>query len=132
MKLKIQILLSAIFMASCLKTEEVLPAPVISFYKGIDAWTNQPTFVYTDTTINGIKGKIVNVHFAAAATLKDVLITMNGEEVHAKNFENGSYFNYNYLLKVIPQTLPYTCVLKYKAIDYHNNSAEKTLTINFK
>lgn len=127
----IYLFLSVILFACELPDTSPLQGPVISFYKGIDPWTSQPTFVTSDTTIKGNKRIFVKAHFAAAATLKQAEARVNGEIVFEKFFENDNYYNAEFLNEVSPLSVPATYTFYFKAIDWNNKTIEKNLVVNF-
>lgn len=123
-------ILTVLLLASCeLPNHTDAPGPVISFYKGINDWTNQPTFVYSDTSIKGYREKTVQVHFAAAATIKSVLMKLNDTVKYEKNFDNDNDYNHSYSIAVKPDNLPKTYVFYCRVTDYNNRSAERTITL---
>lgn len=118
---------------SCIKIDPPIAAqtPVISFYLGIDPWTHQPTFVYSDTTLSGTKLRFLKANFAASGTIKNILIKNNDEIIYDKTIENSTTYNQEYQLELKPVLVPVTYKLYFKVEDYNGKIAEKTLTVNF-
>lgn len=119
--------------SSCVKIDPPMPDenPIISFYYGIDPWTNQPTFIYTDTIISGIKRKYVKANFAASATIKHILVKNNENVIYDKIIENETVYNSEYQIELYPSSLPQNHDLYFLVEDYKGKIAEKTLKVKF-
>lgn len=127
-------ILLLIHLSACVKTADTaaLPAPVISFYKGIDPWTHQPTFIYSDTTITYIKTYNARVNFAAAATLRHLLVKARNEVLLDKELENDNYYNQEFSFGINPDKIKGTFVYTFEALDWAGKTSTKTLTVVFK
>lgn len=128
------IILMFLGMNSCETIEPPIAAqnPIISFYYGIDPWTNQKTFIYSDTTIVGAKPKLVVAHFAASGTIKNIQVKSNDNILYDKTIENETTFNHTYQLALKPVSTPETYILYFKVEDYNGKIDEKILNIKFK
>lgn len=118
---------------SCVKIDQPIPDenPIISFYFGIDPWTKQPTFIYTDTTISGIKRKYVRANFAASASIKHILVKNNENILYDKIVENETVYNREYQIELYPASLPQNHNLYFMVEDYNGKIVEKTLKVKF-
>ncbi|MCC6722321.1 MAG: hypothetical protein IT243_08965 [Bacteroidia bacterium] len=121
-------------MNSCETIEPPIAAqnPIISFYYGIDPWTYQKTFIYSDTTIVGTKRKYIRANFAASGVIKNILVKNNNNVLYDKTIENSTSYNHTFQIELAPISTPETYILYFKVEDYNGKIDEKILNIKFK
>jgi len=118
---------------SCTKEDNsaTTDAPVISFYKGIDPWTHQPTFIYSDTIISGMKERMVKVNFAAAGVIRHLFVSNNGEILIDKEVDNDTKFNEEFSIVLSPESLPKNYKILCRVKDYNDKTTERELDVTF-
>lgn len=131
--LYLSILPLVLVLNSCVKVDPPVAAqePVISFYLGIDPWTHQPTFIYSDTTVTGTKQRYLRANFAASGTIKKITVKNNDVVLYEKTIENSTVYNEEYQIELKPVLVPTTYNLYFKVEDYNGKTAEKALKVNF-
>lgn len=122
-----------LFASACSKVDDGLltTPPVISFALGRDPYTNQPTFITSDTTVRYGYGKMIGAQFAAAGTLKHVEVRLRDTVVFEDDMENETEYNKYQVISVKPNSNPETVECKFFAEDWNGKTTERTLKVTF-